>query len=216
MPGPDFSLESGLIARGYARIGGVDEAGRGPLAGPVVAAAVILDLERLPEGLDDSKKLSASARAGLEDMIKASSHWAVALASVAEIDRINILAASHLAMERAVAALNPTPDALLVDGNLLPGGLMLPAWAEVKGDERSLSIAAASILAKEERDRIMLSLSRECSGYGWETNMGYPTRAHRAALRCLGPTIHHRRSFRPVMEALVSGYRYRIAPEDSR
>ena len=182
---------------------GVDEAGRGPLAGPVVAAAVILDPRQPIAGLNDSKKLSAKRREVLAMEIRERAlAWAVAEASVDEIDRINILQASFLAMRRAVAGLSLAPDHLLVDGNRLPRDLPCRAEAVVKGDARSLSIAAASIMAKVTRDRIMVDLAQQHPGYGWENNAGYPTSEHLAALLNLGVTPHHRRSFRPVYNIL--------------
>lgn len=202
MTQPDLTYEIAARTKGALRIAGVDEVGRGPLAGPVTAAAVILDLEALPEGLNDSKKLTAKRRAALEAQIMAQTTWAVAHASVAEIDELNILRASHLAMERAVAALDPQPDYLLIDGNLIPRGLSLPAEAVVKGDAKSMSIAAASILAKEARDRIMVDLAQQFPGYGWEKNAGYPTSQHREALVKIGVTPHHRLSFKPVHNIL--------------
>lgn len=202
MTQPDLTYEIAARTKGALRIAGVDEVGRGPLAGPVTAAAVILDLEALPEGLNDSKKLTAKRRAALEGQIMAQTTWAVAHASVAEIDELNILRASHLAMERAVAALDPQPDYLLIDGNLIPRGLSLPAEAVVKGDAKSMSIAAASILAKEARDRIMVDLAQQFPGYGWEKNAGYPTSQHREALVKIGVTPHHRLSFKPVHNIL--------------
>lgn len=202
MNDPDFLLEDAARARGYLRIAGVDEVGRGPLAGPVTAAAVILDPDNLPVGLNDSKKLSAKRRALAEAEIQTRAVWAVAHASVEEIDQLNILRASHLAMQRAVEALDPPPDFLLVDGNLIPRDLAIPAEAVIKGDGKSLSIAAASILAKESRDRIMVDLAQQFPGYGWEKNAGYPSKQHREALVKLGVTPHHRRSFKPVHNIL--------------
>ena len=202
MNDPDFLLEDAARARGYLRIAGVDEVGRGPLAGPVTAAAVILDPDNLPVGLNDSKKLSAKRRALAEAEIQTRAVWAVAHASVEEIDQLNILRASHLAMQRAVEALDPPPDFLLVDGNLIPRELAIPAEAVIKGDGKSLSIAAASILAKESRDRIMVDLAQQFPGYGWEKNAGYPSKQHREALVKLGVTPHHRRSFKPVHNIL--------------
>ena len=202
MDTPDLSLEQVALSRGYTRIAGVDEVGRGPLAGPVTAAAVGLDLAALPEELNDSKKLTPRRRAALEPEIMARASYAVAHASVEEIDHHNILRASHLAMERAVAALDPQPDYLLIDGNLIPRDLRIPAEAVVKGDGRSLSIAAASILAKEARDRIMVDLAQQFPGYGWERNAGYPSKQHREALIKIGVTPHHRRSFKPVHNIL--------------
>lgn len=199
---PDFSLEEAALNRGYLRIAGVDEVGRGPLAGPVTAAAVVLNFADIPAGLNDSKKLSAKKRVAVESEIQARADWAVAHASIEEIDNHNILRASHLAMERAVAALDPLPDYLLIDGNLIPRGLSISAEAVVKGDGRSVSIAAASILAKEARDRVMVDLAQQFPGYGWEKNAGYPSKQHRDALVKLGVTPHHRRSFKPVHKIL--------------
>ena len=185
-----------------ARVAGVDEAGRGPLAGPVTAAAVVLDRARVPVGLDDSKKLTAKARDRLFDEIMDVAEVSVAHATVVEIDGLNILYASHLAMERAMAGLAAPVDHALIDGNMVPKGLVCPATALVKGDGRSLSIAAASIVAKVTRDRIMVDLAQQFPGYGWEKNAGYPTKAHREALAALGVTPHHRRSFKPVHNML--------------
>lgn len=202
MTGPDFSFEAALHARGAAVVAGVDEVGRGPLAGPVMAAAVILDPTAIPPGLNDSKKLTARVRQILSDAIQASARVGIGEASVEEIDHINILRASHLAMCRAIAALDVTPDHVLVDGNLIPRDLALPATALIKGDGRSMSIAAASIVAKIRRDRLMWDLAQHYPGYGWETNMGYPSKSHILALQNLGVTPHHRRSFRPVHNIL--------------
>jgi ribonuclease HII len=197
---PDFTRELLLIAKGLTRIAGVDEVGRGPLAGPVTAAAVILDPARIPAGLNDSKKLTAARRAALAGDIHATAQVSIAHASVAEIDEMNILRASHLAMIRAIAGLNP--DHALIDGNLLPRDLICPATAIIKGDALSLSIAAASIVAKCCRDAIMVDLAQQHPGYGWESNMGYPTTVHLKALLNLGVTPHHRRSFAPVHKML--------------
>ncbi|AFO89147.1 ribonuclease HII [Phaeobacter sp. HS012] len=199
---PDYTLEAAAHGRGQIRIAGVDEVGRGPLAGPVTAAAVILDPENIPEGLNDSKKLSAKRREAVEASIFAQAEVAIAHASVEEIDSLNILRASHLAMERAVAALDPAPDYLLIDGNLIPKGLLQPAEFVIKGDAKSVSIAAASIVAKQARDRIMVDLAQQFPGYGWEKNAGYPSKQHREALVSLGVTPHHRRSFKPVHKML--------------
>ena len=200
--GPDFSFELAAQARGLTCIAGVDEVGRGPLCGPVTAAAVVLDPARIPVGLDDSKKLTASRRAVLARQIWASANCAVAHASVEEIDTLNILQASHLAMCRALAALPQQPDHVLIDGNRLPRDLTLSAEAIVKGDARSLSIAAASIIAKQARDLLMVDLAQQHPGYGWEKNAGYPTKDHLEALLNLGVTPVHRRSFRPVHNIL--------------
>ncbi len=199
---PDLSLENRALARGAGPVAGVDEAGRGPLAGPVVAAAVILDPARLPEGLDDSKRLGPARCAALAPAIRAQAVWAIGQASAAEIDALNILRASHLAMVRALAALPLAPGFALIDGHLIPAGLPCPAEAVVGGDGRSLSIAAASILAKAARDAIMAGLDRDHPGYGWAANAGYPTPAHKAALARLGPSPQHRLSFAPVRAAI--------------
>ncbi len=202
MSGPDYHFESVLREQGLLRIAGVDEVGRGPLAGPVTAAAVVLDPERILEGLDDSKRLGAGKRNALLAAIMDSADVCVAHASVEEIDSLNILRASHLAMERAIAGLSLPPDHVLVDGNLIPRGLTVPAQAIVKGDARSVSIAAASIVAKITRDALMWDLAQHYPGYGWETNAGYPSKSHRLALQDLGVTPHHRRSFKPVHHIL--------------
>ncbi|WP_134681256.1 ribonuclease HII [Paracoccus ravus] len=199
---PDYSLEELEIAGGARFVAGVDEVGRGPLAGPVTAAAVILNPERIPEGLNDSKQLTAKRRDALAALIMESCDWCVAHASIAEIDELNILRASHLAMCRALAGLRQRPCMVLVDGNMLPRGLELRAKPVIKGDALSLSIAAASILAKVARDRIMVDLAQQHPGYGWEGNAGYPTKAHLQALSDLGVTPHHRRSFAPVHNIL--------------
>jgi len=202
MTGPDFSYERAAMDRGFARIAGVDEVGRGPLAGPVTACAVVLDMSRIPEGLNDSKKLSAQRRESLAEAILACAEVSVASASVEEIDELNILRASHLAIERAVAGLLTPPDHCLIDGNLIPKGLTVSAEAIVKGDSKSVSISAASIVAKIRRDYVMSALAQQYPGYGWETNAGYPSKSHRLALQNLGVTPHHRRSFKPVHNIL--------------
>ncbi len=199
--GPDFTFEVDLIARGALRIAGVDEVGRGPLAGPVTAAAVILDPANIPDGLNDSKALSRKKREALEPLIFASAAVSIAHATVEEIDDINILRASHLAMERAIAGLGCV-DHALIDGNMIPRGLIIPATTIIKGDARSLSIAAASIVAKICRDRIMEELAQHYPGYGWDTNAGYGSKSHISALQNLGVTPHHRRSFKPVHNML--------------
>ena len=191
-----------MRARGFACVAGVDEVGRGPLAGPVTAAAVVLDPARIPEGLNDSKALTARRRAELHAELLEVAEVSVAHASVEEIDALNILRASHLAMERALAGLPRPPDHALIDGNMIPRGLALPAQAVIKGDALSVSIAAASIVAKITRDAIMWDLAQQFPGYGWETNAGYPSKSHRLALWNLGVTPHHRRSFKPVHNIL--------------
>ena len=199
---PDFILEQSLINTGQGIIAGVDEVGRGPLCGPVTAAAVILDPVNIPDGLNDSKKLSAKRREVLYEELLICAEVSIAHASVEEIDDLNILHASHLAMERAVAGLLRKPDHVLVDGNMIPRGLIIPATAVIKGDAKSLSIAAASIMAKTCRDRLMVDLAQQHPGYGWEKNAGYPTAVHLKALQELGVTPHHRRSFKPVYKML--------------
>ncbi|MDO6798660.1 ribonuclease HII [Shimia thalassica] len=202
MTGPDYSYEQAALARGATRVAGVDEVGRGPLAGPVTAAAVVLDPNNIPPGMNDSKVLSAKKREALYDVILAVADVSIAHASVEEIDDLNILRASHLAMERAVAGLKTAADYLLIDGNMIPRGLTGSTEAVIKGDAKSLSISAASIVAKICRDRIMWDLAQQFPGYGWETNAGYPSKSHREALQNLGVTPHHRRSFKPVHNIL--------------
>jgi len=197
---------SASAGNGSALIVGVDEAGRGPLAGPVVAAAVVLGVSP-PEGLADSKALSAARRARLEPMIRATCHSALGLAEVEEIDRLNIFAATMLAMTRAVAALagqigGAEIGLVLIDGNMTPAGRnegwIWPARAIVRGDASEPCISAASILAKEHRDRLMRAAAADFPHYGWERNAGYGTAEHMAALRIHGASPHHRRSFAPV------------------
>jgi ribonuclease HII len=183
-------------------LAGVDEVGRGPLAGDVVAAAVILNPEKPIAGLNDSKKLSEKQRDKLYDEIMDRAlAWSVGRASVAEIDAINILQASMLAMQRATAQLSPQPEYVLVDGNRIPRW-SYPSEAVVKGDSRVAAIAAASILAKVVRDRELVELDKLYPGYGLAGHKGYPTRMHLEALHRLGPAPVHRRSFRPVKELL--------------
>ncbi len=185
------------------RVAGVDEAGRGPLAGPVVAAAVILAPGQCIDGLDDSKRLSPRRRRYLESQIRAGACcWHVALSTVAEIDCLNILQASLLAMRRAVQGLEVVPDRVLVDGHHDPG-LGLPTHTVVGGDQRYAAIAAASILAKEHRDRMMCRLARQHPEYGFDRHKGYPTRQHQDALVRHGPCAHHRRRFAPVRQVMA-------------
>lgn len=195
MPGPSFDLEM----EHPMPLAGVDEAGRGPLAGPVVAAAVILDRNCVPGGINDSKKLSAEARARICAEIRACAIVGVGIATVEEIDEINILWASMLAMERAVAALSIAPAMILVDGNRCPRWT-LPSRPVIGGDALCLSIAAASIIAKEARDAMMADYDALHPGYGWAQNKGYGTPAHMAGLAKLGPTPLHRRSFAPIAQ----------------
>lgn len=194
-----------LFTGGPERVAGVDEVGRGPLAGPVMAAAVILDPDRPIAGLNDSKALSEKRREALYDIIRERAvACAIASASVEEIDRINILQASMLAMQRAVEQLSPSPELALIDGNRCPA-LTCEARAVVGGDASVAEIAAASILAKVTRDRLMRDLDLEYPGYGLARHKGYPTRAHIEALRILGVSPLHRRSFGPVRRCL-EGY----------
>ncbi|MEM7523129.1 MAG: ribonuclease HII [Pseudomonadota bacterium] len=212
---PDYALESAVraaIARGdaadpdrasgHAPICGVDEAGRGPWAGPVVAGAACLDPATAPRGLNDSKKLTPARREDLFEALRDVAEIGVGVATVEEIDRLNILNATYLAMTRAVAALPRRPGFALIDGNRIPPGLPCPADAVVKGDGRSLSIAAASIVAKVTRDRFMRALAAEFPQYGWERNNGYGVKAHAEALARYGVTPHHRRSFKPIHKML--------------
>lgn len=204
--GPDLTFEKQARMNGASIIAGVDEAGRGPLAGPVVAAAVIVG-DDWPEGLNDSKKLTAKRRFHLAEQIMDRCIWAIGRADVDEIEQLNIYHASHLAMCRAVDGLaqHPAglmPDLALIDGPAVPTGLRIRGQAIVKGDALSLSIAAASILAKTHRDRIMEDLAQHYPGYGWEKNAGYPTKLHKQALLDLGVTPHHRRGYAPVHNIL--------------
>lgn len=182
---------------------GCDEVGRGCLCGPVVAAAVILPADYAHELINDSKKLTKPNRTSLVEEIKSSAlSWAIAEASVAEIDKINILHASFLAMTRAVESLKILPDHLLIDGNRFKSTLEIPHSCIVKGDSKFASIAAASILAKVYRDDLMEKMAEEFPGYGWENNAGYPTKAHREGILKLGLTPIHRKSFRQLPEQL--------------
>ncbi len=202
---PDFSYEDAAIASGHILICGVDEAGRGPWAGPVVAGAVILDRATLPpelvSGLDDSKKLKPARRRELLDGLQGHAVIGVGLADVAEIDDLNILQATMLAMRRAVNDLGVGPDLALIDGNKAPK-LDGATQCVVKGDGKSLSIAAASIVAKVTRDKIMADLADAFPGYGWERNAGYGTREHQSALDSLGVTSEHRKSYAPIRKIL--------------
>lgn len=203
---PDYSFETELGARDNRQIVGLDEAGRGPWAGPVVAAAVCISPADLAEPslqhLNDSKKLTAQRRASLCTAIQERCRFGIGQASVSEIDQFNILQASLLAMQRAVAAMDFVPDGAIVDGLHAPE-LPCPHRAMARGDSLSISVAAASILAKVTRDRLMERLDQDCPGYHWNRNRGYGTADHRKALEQLGPSRYHRRSFRPIQE-LVS------------
>lgn len=204
---PDLHFE---LAAGRAEgrlVAGVDEVGRGPLAGPVVACAVILPahLEALPTGVQDSKALRPAKRDALAVALRETVLFGLGEASVDEIDQLNILQATFLAMRRALAALSvPHVDHALIDGPHIPKGLPCGATAVVKGDARSLSIAAASIIAKSYRDQLMQTLASDYPAYGWASNAGYGSAAHMAALKEFGPTPHHRRSFAPVAALLAA------------
>lgn len=195
---PDWSFE----ALYDGPVCGVDEAGRGPLAGPVVASAVILCPDNLPDGLNDSKALSVSAREYLLNEILQKAEVGIGIAEPEEIDRVNILAASMIAMQRAVEDLKQIPIGALIDGNKAPE-LPILAQTIVKGDAKSLSIAAASIIAKVTRDRLMVLADRRYAGYGLAQHKGYPTKAHREYLAEVGPSPIHRRSYAPVKAAAL-------------
>ena len=206
---PDFSLEESLGLSTSAVIVGVDEVGRGPLAGPVTAAAVFFDRQKITSDLltkiDDSKKIVQKKRATISKQIESIAIIGIGWASSGEIDQLNILEATMLAMQRAIFSLQKQiildPDYILIDGNKVPR-LDFPSKAIVRGDEKSLSIAAASIVAKSKRDAFMTSLSKLYPGYGWEKNAGYGTREHLAAIEREGITVHHRRSFKPIANYL--------------
>jgi ribonuclease HII len=206
---PDFSLEESLGLSTSAVIVGVDEVGRGPLAGPVTAAAVFVDRQKITLDLltkiDDSKKISQKKHATISKQIESIAIIGIGWASSGEIDQLNILEATMLAMQRAISSLRKQiisdPDYILIDGNKIPR-LDFPSKAIVRGDEKSLSIAAASIVAKNKRDAFMTSLSKLYPGYGWEKNAGYGTGEHLAAIEREGITVHHRRSFKPIAKYL--------------
>lgn len=199
---PDFSFEQTAIAQGLIPCG-VDEAGRGPWAGPVVAAAVVLDPCNIPAGLNDSKKLTEAKREALFDPIMQSSRVGVGIASAALIDEVNILQATYRAMMDAVVALGTATTLALVDGNRAPS-LSIRVQTIIEGDCKCLSIAAASIIAKVTRDRIMHDLDTLYPGYGFAKHKGYGTAAHMAALQRLGPCIEHRKSFKPIVTLTIS------------
>ena len=204
LTGPDFTLELSARRDGFWPVAGTDEAGRGPLAGPVVAAAVILDPDAIPEGLNDSKKLSAQRREELFELILASATVSIASSSARHIDIRDIRKASLDAMRRAVAGLALAPAMVLADGRDVPDGLPCHGRAVVKGDARSVSIAAASIIAKVTRDRMMARAALVLPGYGFEVHAGYGTTRHRSAISDQGPCLLHRMSFRT----------FRVDPED--
>ena len=201
---PDFDIETRLIRKGYKAIAGVDEVGRGCIAGPVTAAAVILNPQKIPSGLNDSKKLNLKNREKIFQSIQDTCAFCVAHSSVEEIDQINILQASLLSMKRAIFGLRIKPDFVLIDGNKNPEGLEINFETIIKGDSKSLSIAAASIVAKITRDRIMSRLDKEFPGYNWSQNAGYPTKMHKSAILDIGITPYHRRSFKPVYNILYN------------
>ena len=198
---PDMSIEVQI----GSTVAGIDEAGRGPLAGPVIAAAVVLDPDCVPSGIRDSKTINQSERNQLYKQIRATAKVGTGIATVSEIDRINILQATLLAMRRAIMDLTKLlgrmPDAAIVDGNQKPD-LPCPTFTLVQGDTRSLSVAAASIIAKVTRDNLMQALAIDFPGYGWKSNSGYDTKEHRLGLTILGQTPHHRHTFRPMKPKL--------------
>jgi ribonuclease HII len=202
---PDFILEEKYLKKGCSIVAGVDEAGRGSWAGPVVAAAVVFPHGKWGEiikvGLDDSKKLSPNRRRYFFDIIHKNSDVGIGLSSVQEIDKINILQATFLAMNRALENLHIAPDYTLIDGDKVPTG-KFPAEAIVKGDACSISIAAASIIAKVTRDDLMIKLGRSFPSYAWQRNAGYGTKQHREGLETFGVTEHHRKSYKPIINIL--------------
>jgi ribonuclease HII len=199
---PTFELEAAELQVSGGPIAGVDEAGRGPWAGPVVAAAVILDPDHIPANIDDSKVIDEDGRAFLYNRIMKVADVGVGIADVDRIDRDNILAATLWAMGEAVAALKSRPKLVLIDGNRAPRIIKIETRTIVKGDAKCLSIAAASIIAKVTRDRMMIALAREFPGYGFERHKGYGTPEHQMAIEKLGVCTIHRRSFKPVQLAL--------------
>jgi ribonuclease HII len=201
-PGPSFELEAELMGRYGAPVAGIDEAGRGPWAGPVVVAAVILNPGRIPEGINDSKQLTPQEREERYAEIVATSIVSVAIGPVKQIDRINILQASLWGMRKAYRGLRVPVGAAIIDGNIVPKRFPCKARAVVSGDALSLSVAAASIIAKVTRDRMMVKLSRRYRRYAWDSNKGYGTREHAEAIKRHGVCTHHRRSFSPIERAL--------------
>ena len=203
---PSFDLERLAWENGFSRVAGVDEVGRGPWAGPVLACAIIFnsrdDQHPLFSDLDDSKKLSKIKREKLAQQIPSFAKIGIGYASVKEIDAFNILRATLVAMGRAIDDLPETPDYILVDGTHLPN-TNFEEQSVIRGDSRSFSIAAASVIAKVKRDNLMSELSLECPGYGWETNAGYGTKIHKEALERQGITKHHRKSFSPIRNMLM-------------
>jgi ribonuclease HII len=202
LPSPSFDLEAAMMDQYQGSVAGIDEAGRGPWAGPVVIAAVILNPNRIPEGLNDSKVLTPEARADRYEEILATSLVSVVISPVKRIDRINILQASLWGMRAAYRGLGVPLGSALIDGNIVPRRFPCKARAVVSGDALSLSVAAASIVAKVTRDRLMVKLSRRYRRYAWDSNKGYGTREHAEAIKKHGVCIHHRRSFSPIERAL--------------
>lgn len=202
LPGPDLAYERKAMRRGSKIVAGVDEAGRGPLAGPVVVAAVILNHRRVPAGLDDSKKLTPQFREELFEKLMVSATVSIAVAPPSVIARLNILQATLWAMRQAVLGLNLRPDHVLVDGNLVPKDLPCPGEAVIGGDGRSVSIAAASVIAKVTRDRMCQVMHCDEPGFGFHGHKGYSTPEHLAALSLHGPGRHHRMGFAPCAEAM--------------
>jgi len=216
-PEPCFDLEAGLMEQYEGPVAGIDEAGRGPWAGPVVVAAVILDPDRIPEGLNDSKLMTPDAREDRYQAIMATSIVSVVIGPVRRIDRDNILQASLWGMRAAYRRLGVPIGAALIDGNIIPRRFPCQARAIVGGDGLSLSVAAASIVAKVTRDRLMVKLSRRYRRYAWDSNKGYGTPEHAAAIKKHGVCTHHRRSFSPIERALrllESGTELPIPDED--
>jgi len=202
IPAPSFDLEAAMMEQYQGPVAGIDEAGRGPWAGPVVVAAVILDPNRIPEGLNDSKLMTPEARADRYEAIMATSIVSVVIGPVKRIDRDNILQASLWGMRAAYRRLGVPAGSALIDGNIVPRRFPCKARAVVGGDGLSLSVAAASIIAKVTRDRLMVKLSRRYRRYAWDSNKGYGTPEHAAAIKKHGVCTHHRRSFSPIERAL--------------
>ena len=193
---PDYEFEKAAVNSGFSCICGVDEAGRGPLAGPVCAAAVILPEGAVIAGLDDSKKLTEKKREGLYDIIKQTAvAYSVAYGTLEEIETVNILEATYLAMNRAIEGLNVKPDFALIDGNRVPRGIKIPCETIVKGDSKSMSVAAASVLAKVTRDRLMLEYDKKYPEYNFKKHKGYGTKEHTELIKQYGPCEIHRLSF---------------------
>ncbi len=202
LPSPTFDFEEAMMSQYQGPVAGIDEAGRGPWAGPVVIAAVILNPDRIPEGLNDSKVLTPDAREDRYEEIMATAQVSVVISPVKRIDRINILQASLWGMRAAYRGLGVPMGSALIDGNIVPKRFPCKARAVVGGDGLSLSVAAASIVAKVTRDRLMVKLSRRYRRYAWDSNKGYGTREHAEAIKKHGVCIHHRRSFSPIERAL--------------